>query len=64
MFGGEMKLPVDVYLVPRQVLGPEPRQYVQNILQRLKVIHDRVKKNNNTETTQQESKERNESKTI
>lgn len=56
MFGGEMRLPMDVNLIPRETLGTEAKQHIQSLLQRLKVIHNIAKQN--TETTQQESKVR------
>ena len=56
LFGGEMRLPFDIDLIPRETLGQDVKQNVQQLLDRHKVIRELAKQN--TETTQQESKVR------
>lgn len=60
LFGGEMRLPMDVNLVPRETLGPEPKQHVQQLLERMKTIRNIAKQN--TETSQQDAKVRHDQK--
>ncbi|WAR08352.1 hypothetical protein MAR_018310, partial [Mya arenaria] len=56
LFGGEMRLPFDTSLVPREALKPEDRTIVTQLIDTLKIVHEMAK--NNTELTQEESKER------
>ena len=56
LFGGEMRLPFDIDLIPRETLGQDAKQHVQQLLDRHKAIRELAKQN--TETTQQESKVR------
>ena len=54
LFGGEMRLAFDIDLIPRETLGQDAKQHVQQLLDRHKVIRDIAREN--TETTQQDSK--------
>ena len=56
LFGGEMRLPFDTTLIPRETLGPEAKTHVNQLLDRLKVVHEMASKN--TEISQSESKEK------
>ena len=56
LFGGEMRLPFDVNLIPKDSLKPEDKIIVRDLLDTLKLVHGTAK--SNTETTQNESKEK------
>lgn len=50
LFGGEMRLPIDTSLIPRETLA---KTHMDQLLDRLKLVHKVAKKN--TEVTQEES---------
>ena len=56
LFGSEMRLPFDTSLIPRETLGPEAKTHVNQLLDRLKVVHEMASKN--TEISQTESKKK------
>jgi hypothetical protein len=56
LFGGEMRLPFDTTLVPRDNLKPQDKVIVNELLETLKLVHGTAK--TNTEITQNESKEK------
>ena len=56
LFGGEMRLPFDTTLIPRETLGPEAKTHVKQLIDRLKLIHEQATQN--TELTQAESKQK------
>ncbi|KAK3101592.1 hypothetical protein FSP39_004699 [Pinctada imbricata] len=56
MFGKEMRLPFDIDLQPKDNLGQDTKDYLQEFLSRLQVANEIAKKN--TEYHQQKNKER------
>ena len=60
LFGGEMRLPFDSNLIPRETLGPEAKTHVKQLMDRLKLVHEQATQN--TELTQAESKQKHDTK--
>ena len=56
MFGGEMRLPFDVNLIPKDILRPTDKIFINDLLDTLKLVHGSAK--TNSELTQTESKEK------
>ncbi|XP_060572531.1 uncharacterized protein LOC132730588 [Ruditapes philippinarum] len=56
IFGSEMRLPYDTTLIPRESLSTDAKIHIEQLFERLRLIHTQAKQN--TELTQKESKEK------
>lgn len=45
LFGKEMPLPIDTALIPEELIDQAPEQYIDEVIKRVKIIHDIAKSN-------------------
>jgi len=55
LFGKEMPLPIDTSLIPEQLITQAPEKYIDQLINRVKIIHEIAK--TNLEKSQEKSKQ-------
>jgi len=55
LFGKEMPLPIDTSLIPEELITQAPEKYIDQLINRVKIIHEIAK--TNLEKSQEKSKQ-------
>ena len=55
LFGKEMPLPIDIALIPEEIIDQAPDKFIDEVIKRVKIVHDVAR--SNVELTQGKNKE-------